>query len=47
MATVTISNDFGGPPQKRISVTASTFPPSTCHEVMERDAMILGFNVEF
>ena len=30
-------------PKKRKSVTASTFSPSVCHEVMERDAMILDF----
>ena len=30
------------------SVTASTFSPSICHEVMGPDAMILGFfSVEF
>ena len=28
-------------PRKRKSVTASTFPPSVCHGVMEPDAMIL------
>ena len=34
--------------KKRKSVTASTFPPSICHEVMGLDAMILVFfNVEF
>ena len=30
-------------PKKRKSVTASTFSPSICHEVMELDAMILVF----
>ena len=35
-------------PKKRKSVTASTFSPSICHEVMGPDAMILLFvNVEF
>ena len=45
-------------PKKRKSVTASTFSPSTCHEIMEADAMNLGlfvclfvclfvFNIEF
>ena len=35
-------------PRKRKSVTASTFPPSVCHEVMGPDAMILVFwNVKF
>ena len=36
-------------PKKIKFVTASTFPPSTCHEVMGPDAMILifFFNVEF
>ena len=35
-------------PKKIKSVTVSTFSPSTCHEVMELDAMILVFfNVEF
>ena len=35
-------------PKKIKSVTVSTFPPSICHEVMGRDAMILGFlNTEF
>ena len=35
-------------PKKRKSVTASTFSPSVCHEVMGPDAMILVFlNVEF
>ena len=34
--------------KKRKSVTASTFPPSICHEVMGLDAVILVFfNVEF
>ena len=30
-------------PEKRKSVSASTFPPSICHEVMGPDAMILVF----
>ena len=30
-------------PKKRKSVTASTFSPSICHEVMEPDAMVLVF----
>ena len=30
-------------PKKRKSVTASTFSPSICHEVMGQDAMILVF----
>ena len=35
-------------PKKRKSVTASTFSPSICHEVMGPDAMILVFlNIEF
>ena len=34
--------------KKRKSVTASTFSPSICHEVMGSDAMILVFfNIEF
>ena len=34
--------------KKMKSVTASTVSPSTCHEVMRPDAMILSFlNVEF
>ena len=33
---------------KRKSIAASAFSPSICHEVMEVDAMILGFfNIEF
>ena len=43
MAAVSICSDFG--PQKRKSVTASTFSPSICHEVMEPDAMILLFGM--
>ena len=39
MAAVTIRSDFGA--QENKSVTASTFSPSICHEVMEQDAMIL------
>ena len=35
-------------PEKRKSVTAYTFSPSICHEVMGLKAMILGFfNIEF
>ena len=30
-------------PKKIKSVTASTFPPSICHEVMGLDAMMLAF----
>ena len=30
-------------PKKIRSITASTFSPSICHEVMGLDAMILGF----
>jgi len=30
-------------PKKRKSVTASTYSPSVCHEVMGPDAMILVF----
>ena len=41
MAAVTISSDFGG--QKIKSVTVDTVSPSTCHEVMGPDAMILVF----
>ena len=37
LSTVTLK------PKKRKSVTASTFPPSICHKVMELDAMILVF----
>ena len=36
MAAITISNDFGAPKIK--SVTLSTVPPSICHEVMGLDA---------
>ena len=41
MAAVTIHSDLRA--QKRNSVTASTFSPSICHEVMGPDAMILVF----
>ena len=35
-------------PKNRKSVTASTFSPSICHEVMGPDAMMLSFiNIEF
>ena len=46
MTVVTIYSDFG---VKKINpVTASTFAPSICHEVMGPDAMIFVFlNVEF
>ena len=38
MAAVTICSNFGA--QKTKSVTASTFIPSICHEVLGMDAMI-------
>ena len=41
MAAVTVSSDFGDPKVK--PVTASTFYPSICHEVLGPDAMILVF----
>ena len=41
MAAVTVHSDLRA--QKRKSVTASTFSPSICHEVMGPDAMILVF----
>ena len=41
MAAVTICSDFGAPPKK--SDTVSTVSPSTSHEVMGPDAMILVF----
>ena len=34
-------------PKKIKSVTASTFSPSICHEIMGPDAMIGFLNVEF
>ena len=37
MAAVTVHSDFGA----QENVTASTFPSSICHEVIELDAMIL------
>ena len=37
------SSAVGLEPNKIKSVTASTFSPSTCHEVMEQDSMILVF----
>ena len=40
MAAVTVLSDLG---PKEKSVTASTFSPSICHEVMGPDAMILVF----
>ena len=39
MAVVTVNSDFG--PKKIKSVTASTFSPSICHEVMGQDAITL------
>ena len=39
MAAVIVCIDFGG--KKTKSVTASTFSPSICHEVMGPDAVIL------
>ena len=41
MATVTVCSDLE--PKKMKPVTASIFSASICHEVMERDAMILVF----
>ena len=41
MVAVTIYSDFGALQIK--SVTVSIVSPSTCHEVMGLDAMILGF----
>ena len=32
-------------PKKIVSVTASSFPPSVCHDVMGPDAMILAFRM--
>ena len=43
VAAVTIYSDFGGPPPKIKSLTVSTVSPSTCHEMMGPDAMILVF----
>ena len=42
MAAVTIHSEFR---DKRKSVTASTFSPSVCHELMGPDAMILVFSI--
>ena len=42
-AAVTVCNDFILEPPKIQSVTASTFSPSVCHEVMGPSAMILVF----
>ena len=42
MAAVTICSDFGAPKNIK-SLTVSTVSPSTCHEVMGPDAMILVF----
>ena len=39
----TVRDYFRGEPQKRKPVTASTYSPSTCHEGMGPDAMILVF----
>ena len=36
MAAVTIRSDFGAQEKKNLS--ASTFPPSICHEMMGPDA---------
>ena len=41
MAAVTICSDFGA--QKIKSLTVSIVFISICHEVMEPDAMILGY----
>ena len=41
MAAVTIHGDFEAKENK--SVTVSIVSPPICHEVMELDAMILGF----
>ena len=41
MATVIICGDYGT--QENKFVTVSIFSPSTGHEVMGPDAMILGF----
>ena len=41
MAAVTVCSDFGA--QEKKIVTASTFSPSICHEVMGPDAMIFVF----
>ena len=43
MAAVTVLSDFGA--QEKKSVTASTFPPSFCHEVMGQAAMVLLFGM--
>ena len=40
MAAVTIHSDFRVQEEKK-SITASTFSPSSCHEVMGPDTMIL------
>ena len=40
MAAVTVRSDFRA---QEKSVTASTFSPSTCHEVMGPDGMTLVF----
>ena len=41
MAAVTVHSDFGGQENKIKSVTVSAFSPSTCHEIMGLDALIL------
>ena len=45
MARVSVHSDFG--PKKIKSATASTFPASTCHEVMGLDDMILVLMLSF
>ena len=34
-------------PKKIKFITVSTFTPSTCHQIIELDAMMLDFDVEF
>ena len=41
MAAITICSDFGA--QEKKSLTVPIVSISICHEVMELDAMILGF----
>ena len=43
MATVTICSDFGAPKNKVCLNTVSTVSPSTSHEVIGPDALILVF----
>ena len=45
MAAITVHSDFGA--QENKPVTASTFSPSICHEVMGLDTMILVFLMLF